>query len=125
MTFMPESLRWFFSLFFSSFFLARERERESRPPPRATPSDHTVGPIRHAVGPRKRRGGITPDNGLRRRSAEMKLKGETADILLARSNNKARSNYIGNEDRKRDICTGRKGDGVAGGDVTMDDHIKS
>lgn len=55
----------------------------------------------------------------------MKLKGEAADILLARSNNKARSNYIGNEDRKRDICTGRKGDGVAGGDVTMDDHIKS
>lgn len=52
-------------------------------------------------------------------------RGETADILLARSNNKARSNYIRNEDRKRDICTGRKGDGIAGGDVTMDDHIKS
>lgn len=52
-------------------------------------------------------------------------KGETADILLARRNNKARSNYIGNEDRKRDICTGRKGDGIAEGDVTMDDDIKS
>lgn len=50
---------------------------------------------------------------------------DAVDILLARSNNKARSNYIGNEDGKRDICTGRKGDGIAGGDVTMDDHIKS
>lgn len=66
------------------------------------------------------------DNELRRRKAEMKPKrGEMVDILPARSNNKARSNYIGNEDRKRDICTGRKGDGIAEGDVTMDDHIKS
>lgn len=86
---------------------------------------YTINLTRHAIV-RNTNKRIMLNNGLRRRNAKMKPKrGKQQTFFLARSNNKACPNYIGNEDRKRDICTGRKGDGIAGGDVTMDDHIKS